>query len=341
MPNYEEDVVYDTNGDSLGAIFRDLVTGAAAAAAGVSGSTKGGSGIFRDLVEFLEQNLDGYGSSGGAGSDAELQMLLQTGSLADVADEMDTTELVVQQLSEKQRNLEKELIMVSVEAKAAVKYMEKLELEEKVAEIEARKRVVEGYIQKARKRLLTLQTRYKQMIVQGDNDPVAGGRDSSTYSGGWSDTTSSYSSSNYDSSSSSQRTRHEKPEDAWKDETFGSFGRGRGSSRRRSSQQRTTDPRGERASTSPSRSSYTSSASSSPPRSSYSSATSSTSSSRTPSSRTPTTTTPTTFTSTSASNELPPHRRPSYSQQQQEDKRRLRDLKVDDAFDKLKKELGL
>jgi hypothetical protein len=40
---------------------------------------------------------------------------------------------------------------------------------------------------------------------------------------------------------------------------------------------------------------------------------------------------------------VPPHRRTttSYENRQEQDQRRMRELKVDDEFDKLKRELGL
>jgi DnaJ domain len=325
MPRYdEEDAMYDAGGDSLGAIFRDLVVGAAS----------GGRGVLKDFVDFLEQNVDGYGggSSSLDGDDAELKVLLRTGTLGDIGDEMDTTELVVNQLTEKLRQLDQEVVLLTAEAKVAAKYMDKLQIEERLEEIKARRKVVDGYIGKARKRLLALQTRYKEMITAGDNDPKAGGRTdsrvpSSSSSPYQTTTTTTSTSPPTDYASASQRPRHDKPEDSWKDDSFGSFGRGRGSSRRHRTGQpqstvssSSTPSAGSSYSTGPSSSSAGTSSSTSS--GSYRSATNSAAAAATKTTRA-----------------IPPQSVGPYSYE--EDKRRLRDLKVDEEFDKLKKELGL
>ena len=342
MPNYDsEDAKYDAGGDSFEKIMSDLFQGAAASAVGAS---SGGGGIFRDFVEFLENNVGGYG--GTQEDDAELRVLLQTGSVDEIGEEMDETELVVQQLSSKLRNTQDELRQVTADRAVAAKYMEKLELMERMDELEARKGVVEGYIQRAKKRLLSLQTRYKELIVRGQNDRRAGGRSSST-SPSWDDikreSDSSYGTA-YSRSATSERpgrsTSSADKEDAWKDEGFGSFGRGRGSSRRRSSRG-TADVGG-----SGSRSTSSSTSSSS---ADYSSSTrSSSSGSGSPRSRTNASTTSSESSQQSRpmterprqESYVPPHRRQS-SYSPEEDQRRLREIKVDEEFDKLKKDLGL
>jgi len=354
---YKDDTNYDTGGDSLGKIFSDLFAGAAAGVA--AGRAAGGGGIFKDFVEFLEKNVDGYASVGRGGSgspgiveDAELEMILQTGSLEDVGDEMDETELVVKQLTAKLQNVDNEVIMLTAELASTTKFTEKLQIEERIEELQARRKVAESYTKKARKRLLALQTRYKQMIVNGDNDPVAGGR-SRSYSSSWdsesspknepSSRSSSYSSS---SSSSSQRTSSasststdRNDDSSWKaDEGFGSFGRGRGSSRRRVRREgETSSPSGSTSSSSSYRASPDNNASASSPSGSRSNASESkwqSTSSSSPSSSS---------SSSSSSTYVPPHRRsPSFAASQiEQDKQRLRELKVDEEFDKLKKELGL
>ena len=59
IPNYnKEDAKYNANGDSFGAVFSDLLTGAAGYAAGVSD----GGRILGNLIDFLEQNVDGFES---------------------------------------------------------------------------------------------------------------------------------------------------------------------------------------------------------------------------------------------------------------------------------------
>ena len=367
MPQFDkdkDDAAYDAGGDSFGSIFSDLFAGAAATAASASSSSRGGGrgGIFRDFVEFLETNVDGYSGSGGREDDAQLFTLLQTGSVQDVGEEMDDTELVVQSLGAKLSSLKDELAMLQAQANIATRYLEKMELQEQVAELNARKSVVEGYLKQARKRLLSLQTRYKQLIVQGDNDPKAGGRsrrstsspsESSPYSAAGYASSSTYpSSSSYsseprsdsassDSSPISASTRATSSgsttfkEDAWKDESFGSFGRGRGNSRQKSRRRTTStsDSSSSRASSPSSTSPAGESASSrsSSPASGSTSTGARASRSGSTSSRQAQTT----------SSREPPHRRQSSDPQYQDDKGRLRELKVDEEFEKLKKELGM
>jgi curved DNA-binding protein CbpA len=372
MPKYdtdEDDKKYDAGGDSFGSIFSDLFNGASSVA-DYTASARGG--IFTSFIEFLESNVDGYSGasgSGGADDDAQLRILLQTGTLQEIGDEMDDTELVVQQLGNKLNSVQDELVMLEAEVKMAIKYMEKLDLEERVAELQARKTIVETYLKKARKRLLALQTRYKQLIVNGDNDTKAGGGRSSTSTAGSTGTSrqsstgtssssrnDSYSAAGYRSTSStgsstsstsstgSSSTRtsdssrsstsrtgtgssSKDKEDAWKSDSFGSFGRGRSSgssSRQRASRSRTsrTTPEPTRTTASTASSSSSSGASDSSQRSSTSTRQTSTQGS-------------------SSQDNVPPHRRQNAKPEDQDDSRRMRDLKVDDEFEKLKKELGL
>jgi curved DNA-binding protein CbpA len=376
MPKYDtadDDKKYDAGGDSFGSIFSDLFNGASSVADYTAGAR---GGIFTSFIEFLESNVDGYsvgsGSSSGMDDDAQLRILLQTGTLQEIGDEMDDTELVVQQLGSKLNSVTDELVMLDAEVKVAIKYMEKLDLEERVAELQARKTIVETYLKKARKRLLALQTRYKQLIVNGDNDVKAGGGRSSTgtssagstgnsrqsppgtssssssrndsYSAaGYRSTSSSTSSTGSSSTGTSDSSRSstsrtgtgsstsKDKEDAWKSDSFGSFGRGRSSGS--SSRQRASRSRTPRTTPEPTRSSSTSSSSSSSTGASDSSRNAS-------SSRDPTSTRQTT-TQGSSTQDVPPHRRQTAKPQDQDDSRRMRDLKVDDEFEKLKKELGL
>jgi hypothetical protein len=322
MPKYD-DKDYDAGGDSFGSIFSDLFTSAAVGAA-----SGGGGGIFKDFVDFLESNVDGY--SGDSSSDSELYTLLATGNLEDVGNEVDDTELVVTQLSAKMKNINDELLNVKADLNLATKYMEKLDLEERVAELEARKKVVQGYVKKARKRLLSLQTRYKELIVGGSNDRRAGGRSSRSSSSSSSGPSSSYSAAGYrsnaseraststgTSSTSSSSKVGSEDEDAWKRQGFGSSGR-RGSGRRRrgSTEDEPAPPQQPRQQAEPA-----------PPRPepTYQ---------RTPAQRSP-------APSSSSSSSVPPHRRTSEFRRDSEDKKRMQEIKVDEEFEKLKKELGL
>jgi len=386
MPNYEEDEKYDTDGDSFGQIFSDLVGGVVAGGVGVAAGGKGGGGVFRDFVDFLENNVNGYSSSKNE-DDAELEVLLRSGTLDEVANEMDDTDLVVQQLSTKADKIRTEIMDLQADRKLSTKYMEKIEIDEKLAELEARQGVVAKYVKQARKRLTSLQTKYKELIVSGDS--TSSGRRSSTSSsnnnygssssaGSYSDSSSSSSetSSSYtsrrpssSSSSSNDTTNDNKDDDAWKYEGFGSSGRrGSSSSGRR---RRGSSSRRRSSSTTDSSSSSNSSSSSSSQSSSTSSRTSSSNnrrdddkfnqesrSRRRPSeerqkSNDTTSTTPrpppgyedrrkSITTSTSyADSQLPPHRRTRSNSSFNDNKRRLNEIKVDDEFEKLKKDLGL
>ncbi|KAG7372335.1 DnaJ domain containing protein [Nitzschia inconspicua] len=361
MPKYEDDKEYDAGGDSFGKIFSDLFAGAAYGAAGVAGSS---AGLLMDFIEFLEGNVDGYGAdSGGFGSrgsddyDAELQVLLRTGSLDDVANEMDDTNLVVEQLQSKARSIDDEILTVNAEAKMESRYMEKIELEERVAELKARKGVIDGYLKKSRKRLLSLQTRYKELISYGGaNDSYAGGgrrssSSSSSTSGGSSTTserTGTTSSSPYDSSTRFTNDTGDQ-NDSWKTEGFGSSTspRGsRGSARRRARRSSSTTDAGTTQSSSSSTGTATPSSPPSPPRSespySSSSSPSYVRESVRPTSN-PSTSTVNNSTSISSDSSVPPHRRTSstYTSSAEENRRRMREIKVDEEFEKLKKDLGL
>ena len=373
---------YDTGGDSFGQIFSDFFTSAAVGAAGVAAGSTSGGGIFSDFVDFLEGNVGSGGSStGGYGNDdANLRILLKTGSLEEVAEEMDDTELVVRQLESKKTVLDDELFATDAEAKMASKFSEKIGLEERSAELKARKDIVGGFLKRARTRLLTLQTRYKELITyEGANDSYVSNdsgrsrgrsrRSQSTSSSSPARDSTSSSSSSSSPPSSSGRTSSSSSnggnddssdgaENAWKNEGFGSSGRSRGSSSRGSGRRRaarrttttSTSPSESRVDSNPS--SEYSSPSPSPSRTTdapYSSSSASPSPSTasggyTGSRRQPQTQQTTSSSSSSLNKygEIPPHRRTqSYVNRQEEDKQRLREIKVDEEFDRLKKELGL
>jgi len=336
---------YDTNGDSFGKIFTDLVGGA------VAGSGSGGNGIFRDFVDFLERNVDGYSSS--STDDAELTTLLRTGTLEEVANEMDDTDLVVQQLSTKAEKIRDEILDLQADRKVALRYIEKIDIDEKIAESEARQKVVADYVKQARKRLASLQARYKELIVSGENDTNFSGRSSSASNDYGSSSSAGDDSSSSETSSSRRSSSNGNKEDAWKYEGFGSTGR-RGSSRRR----RSGSNRGGSSSAESNRGGSNSAESNRSSTRQSSTRQSSTyqpredvfeqSKSRSSNQKSNYDTSPrappgyedrkakTTYTSSSE----PPHRR-IRSSSPLSDKRRLNEIKVDEEFEKLKKDLGL
>ena len=238
--------------------------------------------------------------------------------------------------------------MLSAERKVATRYLERMEIEENLAELNSRKEVVKGYLKKAQKRLLALQTKYKELITRGETDSsVRGSRRSS-----WDDMSSSNSRGSSSSTSSShtesranESSRND--EDAWMNEGFGSsssYERGsrRGGRRRSRRTNSTESPRASSSTTEgPSRKDNRASArqTAKPP------ASANTSSQRTNSATGAgyrKTTSPNVDTPRpTGGNYVPPHRRAASFRTKEEDKRRLRELKVDEEFDKLKKELGL
>jgi hypothetical protein len=262
--------------------------------------------------------------------DRELQVLLQSNSIQDVGEEMDETEIVVKQLEQKKNNLKLEILQVQADLANSQSYSETMEYQSRYDELTARQDVVQKYLQKARKRLLQLQTKYKELIVvQGQNDPVAGGRTGRSYN--------REPSSSSSSTSTPSTTRQEGTNDDWKREGFGSFGGvgQRGSSRRH---RRPSDSRQSGSTTTTSSSSTTSASRRyESPRSTTTSTTARTTTDDAKSSSSSTSYTKT----TNQSSYVPPHRRPPSEQALKDDATRLREIKVEEEFDKLKKELGL
>jgi hypothetical protein len=358
MPNYDsEDAKYDAGDDSMSKIFSDLFAGAAAGAAGYAagggGGRGGGGGILKDLIDFLEGNVDGFASGGGGGDDAELGRVLSVGSLDEVAEEMDDTQLLATQLETKLDNMEAEMVMLREEARQAARYAERVGLEERVAEIEARKGVVGSYLKKSRKRLVKLQARYKELIVEGRTDRRAGrggyGSGGGGGGGGGGGTSPpppsasppppSYASSPSPSPSPSPPPRPA-PGDGETEsqsfderEGFGSFGRrgGRGTSRR--------GRRGQ------------GSGAAAPPPPSPSEARASSSPSARPAATPPPAPAPSPEGGARPSSlerkadwkpPVAPHRRTGADRRvAAESRKRLREIKVDDEFEKLKREMGL
>lgn len=336
IPNYEDDEEYDTGGDSFGQIFSDFVVGVA------SGSS-GGGGVFRDFVEFLESSVDGYSSS--SDDDIELRDLLRTGTVEDVGNEMDDTELIVQQLLTKADKIRDELFDLQADRKMCTRYVEKMDLDERIAELEARGKIVTGYVKQARTRLESLQMRYKELIVGGESDRQTTTRRTSTdnnYDEDNYNRSSSYSSSYSSSSSASSGSSTSSPssgEDSWKYEGFGSSRRRGSSSRRRRSRPASAQP------SSNSDSSEGRGSNVSPPpgyedRKNTRTRTTTTTRTSSYSSRSPPGYEERKKSRTKNSSSEPPHRRTS-SSSTFNDKRRLQEIKVDEEFEKLKRDLGL
>lgn len=386
MPKYEEeDAKYDADGDSFGSIFTDILTGAAGYATGVAGSG-GGGGVFGDFIDFLEGNIDGFES----GYDDD--RLLSYGSFDEVAGEMDETDILVTSLETKLSTVENELMQAQADLNLATKFSEKLDLEERVAELKAREKVVKGYSKKGKKRLIQLRERYKELMVEGRGGRGYGGARSSSSSGGsdaggnpsssgrrdrsYSSSGSSSSSGNAQSNSYSSRASQpasssaysstapttsatpssspaESPSSSksWRNEGFSSSYGGRSSSSRRRSSRRSRGSTNADDEASAAKEQQTSRQQQQEQQqqqqrrqddNAYSTNRSSTNRSSSNSASETTTSRSSKPVPQQYEPWVPPHRRTtSYAERAAEDKKRLRELKVDDDFDKLKREMGM
>jgi len=321
---------YDADGDSFGSIFADLLSGLGGAAAGYVG---GGKGLITDLVDFLEGNFPEYGAFVAGEVDVALDTILQSNDVALVRNEVDDTSLLIQQLTTKLSKLDKEIHQLELENASLANFSQREKKEEELASLKGRKRVVEDYLKRGRKRLVQLQKRF--VSLRGDRQAASSNSDSSSSKPRAAEDRNYYSSSasarfehgtsnsHNESSSSSSNTRSDKtqgkPSSATSSDSpnsattqrdsFGSFGRGRSHPNRKSW-------------SAPDRPTYNTD----------SSAKSSLAKAQGSDSQSPDTT----------SQKIPPHRLLGNSSwtRQQEDKKRLRDLKIDDEFERLKRELG-
>ena len=68
-------------------------------------------------------------------------------------------------------------MQVQADLKVASKFLERLDLEERAAKLQAGDKVVKGYLKKGKKRLIRLRERYKEPVVewQGGRGYRAGG----------------------------------------------------------------------------------------------------------------------------------------------------------------------
>jgi len=339
MPNYsDEDAMYDAGGDSFGSIFSDILTGAAGYAAGYSSG--GSGGIVGDFIDFLEGNIDGFES--GYNDDDNL---LLYGAFDEVASEMDETDILVTSLETKLSTVENELMQVQADLNGAIKFSEKLDLEERIAELEAREKVVKGYLKKGKKRLIKLRERYKQLMVEGRGGRGYSNSSSSTSSSSKRTSTSntyskspeppapSPTSSSTTTSTSTSSSSSSSSSANWRNEGFSSsYGRRSSGSRRSSRRDRSATNRDDSTERKEYQQQQQQKSSQNYDRSTSVGGSGSRSSSSSNTKATPQQYEPW----------VPPHRRTTSSTEQAaQDKKRLRELKVDDDFERLKKEMGM
>ena len=205
-----------------------------------------------------------------------------------------------------------------------------LPIEERRREIEARRKVVREYLDRARERQGNLRRRYKELLLQNDGSDDRSSSDESSsrrkrrYSRGDGSEQVSYDRTNPSKSPSKDSVGGTTKGKEWDaKDSFGSSGRrrrGRGSGRNRYGS--TSNPN-----------------SSAAPENSSTPYTSSSSERKSPDqqNREPVSTTSTSY--------VPPHRRildrSSRAVRNADDKRRLREIKVEEDLEKMKRELGL
>mmetsp|Transcript_26656 Transcript_26656/g.40012 ORF Transcript_26656/g.40012 Transcript_26656/m.40012 type:complete len:479 (-) Transcript_26656:233-1669(-) len=297
MPKYD-DQQYDTNGDSFGAIFSDLMSELG------KGSNVGSASILNDLVSFLEGNFPSVGTQKQKEEDTILETLLRDGTYEEIGIELEDAKLLVVQLEGKRKGLMEELETIQRDIRGQTSYMNQMTLEEQQKEIEARMEVIDDYLQRAKQRQMKLRRRRDELRVES-----------------YSENTTQQNRNAQSSQSRNTSTANEEEDSTWKRESFGSGGRRRGRSRASSS---SSPPNSSTYAKSPY--SYNRDTSAKRQSSSYSQAT---------------VTTPRNTYSSDTAN-LPPHRRvTSRTERNLEDKRRLREIKVDEEIDQMKKDLGL
>lgn len=349
MPKYDEDEKYDAGGDSFGSIFSDLFT---EVASGAGSSAAGSGGLLNDLISFLEGNFPSVGTNPTQRTEEDiiLESLLRDGSKEEIKDELDDAKLLVKQLESKELNLDSELRIISKEReelsnsnRKGSTYMEDMGLEERRREVEARKSVVQEYLENARVRQIKLRRRYEElrsMDTGGERRSYTQERSRTSNDGPQSTSSSSTNRTYGEDTSTSGASSSSSDDDSWKRESFGSSRRSRGGSRGRS---RGSSARTERATASSTSGGENPSAASERKSSNYSTSTgSSYGANSSTSSRRSTTSSPSPNSGAGATRNLPPHRRLTQTyQQKQEDKRRMREIKVDEEIDRMKEELGL
>ncbi|CBJ31027.1 Heat shock protein 40 like protein/ DnaJ domain containing protein [Ectocarpus siliculosus] len=89
----EQNPTPDEIGDSFGDIFRDLVGGIA--------SVGGGGGVLNDVVDFLENQVDGFSSD----TSLEFEDLMASRNLQEMKEELENTRFLLEQLKMKSRKL--------------------------------------------------------------------------------------------------------------------------------------------------------------------------------------------------------------------------------------------
>lgn len=178
--------------DSFGNIFSDLFSGVAGAASGAARP-----GIMDDFVEFLENQVDGFGvdSSGYASDDDDdgLSDILKSSDVDVLQAEVDDARFVLEQLNTRKRKLDEEVISLQkradewrTRAKRAEKSMDymtrdaakerKEDLKAEAKRFSTRARKTQSHIQKQRHRLNKIEQRLETVKKQQKKGPSSTAR---------------------------------------------------------------------------------------------------------------------------------------------------------------------
>ena len=195
--NKNDDDDYNTGGDSFKAIFTDLFSSLADNAAGVvaEGVRRGKqqkTGILHDLIEFLEQSgsfpNDMSSSSSSSSSSTWKDDVLEPQTIQDISLELDDTKLLITQLEKKLQNLEEtsRTLEGQLQVEPSIRFVEKMDIQIELDEVLARKNIVLGYLNKSKTRYGILQQKYKELTLQArrerNYDTVSSKNDDSYYS---------------------------------------------------------------------------------------------------------------------------------------------------------------
>lgn len=337
MPKYD-DKDYDAGGDSFGAIFNDFVKDVS------SSNVSGGGGVLNDLISFLEGNFpsvspNNMGSGQRGEKDLILESLLRTGSVEDIKNELDDANLLSKQLERKDSDLSQEYEEVLSEIASlrnSKTFMEEMGLEERRREIEARREVVRDYLDRARERQGKLRRKYKVLLLQNDSvhdwsSPDSFARrkredeGSSRSKGRDTSRKNSHDKDRQSNCASNNRADGKTNGKEWDArDSFGSSGRRRrGRGNRKNAYGSSSDPNSTSASSNKNATVRNSSSERKPPFQQN-----------------------TDPASTASTSNVPPHRRildnrSSRASRNADDKRRLREIKVEEDLEKMKRELGL
>jgi hypothetical protein len=117
----------------------------------------------RDLIEFLEPNVDSFES--GYNNDKALPRSLKYDEFDKVASKIDETDILVTSLEMKLNTAENKLVQAQANLDVATKFSKRLGIKEQITGLKGRGDVVRGYLKKGKKRLNCLRERYKELMV--------------------------------------------------------------------------------------------------------------------------------------------------------------------------------